>query len=236
MTGGGAAAGGASGGTSGGGAGGGTSGGGTSGGGAGGGTSGGGTSGGGVAGGTSGGGTGGGASGGDPSSAGCSQSDAGLRCHPLCTPGPALAVIALDQPCCLDDECASGQCFGEGSNRSCAPAVMRSMAGGDCADMSDCQPELACDIESRECAASLPTTFGGGSCTVVGPSNPGLCTITPMASCALPGVVRSQGGNPCCYDRSDAGVRTSCLDAGTCYEFPLGSGMFGSYAGGVCPL
>jgi hypothetical protein len=137
-------------------------------------------------------------------------------------------------PCCLDDECQSGQCFGEGSNRKCGVATMRAPEGGDCGDMSDCDVEVACDIENHECVTTVPITLGGGSCTVVGSSNPGVCAVGDAGACGLPGVIRTQGGLPCCYERS--GQKVSCLDAGTCYEDPPGSGRLGSFAGGVCPL
>jgi hypothetical protein len=163
----------------------------------------------------------------------------GARCHPDCTPqGPGSAP--QETPCCLDDECASSQCFKALDNRECGPSGAVAMADGECGDMSDCILGTACDLAAHRCVTMFPTTLTGAPCAVSA-TNALVCGIASggggsQVFCNLPTAPRTQGGNPCCYERSDAGARVTCLAAGTCYEEPPGSGSLGSFAGGACPL
>lgn len=172
---------------------------------------------------------------------GCLTFDGGTRCHPLCVPG-LVGLLGNGESCCLDDECASRQCFGAWPGRLCAASTLVSIAGGDCGDSSDCATRGgACDRFTQRCSATI---------TAIANESPTPCTIEASATscafgaggpfCALPGTRnQSMGSNPCCYDRTDAGDPISCLATGACYCLPPDDAGFrscGAYEGASCPF
>ncbi|MDP3502661.1 MAG: hypothetical protein Q8S33_20145 [Myxococcales bacterium] len=134
--------------------------------------------------------------------------------------------LSLGQPCCLDDECTSRQCFGASTERRCATSDADAGVGEPCGDTTDCRPQdpaftgLACNIFTRRCASTHLTAFDGLSCTTPGSAAKTTCAVMlPDGGgggvCATPGP--NSSSNPCCYDRCTGGTFCSCLNAGTCF-------------------
>lgn len=153
--------------------------------------------------------------------------DGGARCHPWCTPDRGDAGKGAGTSCCLDDECASGECQGSiaAGNRVCVVGAAALNLGAACGDPTDCNRNspVFCDVRSQRCTSTIVSTLGrdGGLLTTFlssGGQNGSLLPSTNGFFCALPGVtlLLDNGGSPCCYDRTDAGTAVSCLETGTC--------------------
>lgn len=150
----------------------------------------------------------------------------GSRCHPWCTPGTPDAGKGASEPCCLDDECASGQCQGPVGTRVCATRGNLLGLGQGCSDATDCNINTPafCEVRSQLCASTIASTLGRDGGLLVtflssgNQSNGSLLPDFSAASCALPeaNVGLSANTSPCCYDRDDAGTIMSCLQTGTC--------------------
>ncbi len=156
-----------------------------------------------------------------------STQDGGPRCHPLCIPQATLGSLSLGQACCLDDECVSGQCFGEPPDRHCRSSEADAGVDAPCGDTTDCQAQapgsfagLACNVFTRRCASTHLTAFAGLSCTTPGSAARTTCALM-LPDGGGGGVCSTAGpnssGNPCCYARCAGGAFCSCLDDGTCY-------------------
>lgn len=196
-----------------------------------------------VAGGSAAGGTAGGRSGvvTPYADGGCLTFDGGTRCHAFCVPGPP-AQLSNGESCCLDDECASGQCFGPSPGRLCAAANLSAREDAGCGDATDCAAQgAACDRNTQRCSTVIAAVLGPPEPCFIGPTATS-CSFGGLNGpfCALPGTRnQSMGSNPCCYDRTDAGAPISCLTTGTCYCLPTddaGVTPCGAYEGASCPF
>lgn len=169
------------------------------------------------------------------STGGCAPASA--RCHPFCVPGAGIGSVSAGATCCLDDECATGVCFGAVGNRRCSAPGTTAAAGAPCGDETDCgSAGAACDPRTQRCSSLVTANIGPPESCQIGPSATS-CSFDGLNGpfCALPGAFSaSSGGNPCCYDRTDAGVWASCLETRSCYC--LDGGSCGSYAGARCPF
>ena len=114
-------------------------------------------------------------------------------------------------------------------NRVCVFGDAPLLLGEPCGDPNDCNANvpLVCDVRTQRCANTIPSTLGPDGGLVVtfpasGAVNGSLVPSGLAYFCALPGAPVTNIGNPCCYDRNDAGTVTSCLDTGSCTCAPNG--------------
>jgi hypothetical protein len=129
------------------------------------------------------------------------------------------------------------------------PGGVYEAAGGYCGDETDCDPSqmLVCDLihDAGRCVDTFYGSLGEGAPCQPGARSGGpnhACEFADGGLCALPGTAVSSGGNPCCYDRSDAGLvadcRASIPDGGTGTRTCSCSGSFCStiVPSYVCPF